>query len=173
MKFREFLQIEIWSKETTRKIHARVGKVFGRVAIDLGVLAVLLCTIYSVETYWLTTDERKAATAALANVDSLQDFVTADGVEFEARDRKAIEYVEAAKRATWTLRDKRVATRLSLYLEITESDRRDAVMEEQVRAVEQARGVPFHSGPVSDEKWASLKTQIRFLLRSLVLESLK
>src|ERR1017187_1806143 len=101
MKVRELLQIEIWSKRTSWKILVWLG-------IVLGVLVVVLGVVLAVEALWLTSGERKVASAALAEIDAMQNLVQVGGNDFEARDQRAKEMVEAADRASWTIRDRQV-----------------------------------------------------------------
>ena len=118
MKVRELLQIEIWSKRTSWKILVWLG-------IVLGVLVVVLGVVLAVEALWLTSGERKVASAALAEIDAMQNLVQVGGNDFEARDQRAKEMVEAADRASWTIRDRQVAFDLSFYLTETEDARRE------------------------------------------------
>jgi hypothetical protein len=73
MKIREILQIELWSKETTRKVLRPVGRFLKRTAIVLGILVVLAGTAFEIESHWLTGGERKAGRVALAQIEKLEE----------------------------------------------------------------------------------------------------
>ena len=118
MKVRELLQIEIWSKITSRKILVWFG-------IVIGVLVVGFVTLYEIERHWLTTGERSAAKAAIAQIDGLQDFASLSDEDFDAREKQAEAKVEDAKHAAVTKRDDWVALELSFYLEETQNDQRE------------------------------------------------
>jgi apolipoprotein N-acyltransferase len=118
MKVRELLQIEIWSKRTSRKILVWFGVVFG-------VLVVGFVSLYEIERHWLTPGERSAAKVALAQIDGLQDFASLSDEDFNAREKQAEAKVEDAKQAAVTERDDWVAFELSFYLDDTQSDQRE------------------------------------------------
>jgi hypothetical protein len=61
MKVRELLQIELWSKITSRKI-----------CIGIGIVIVGLFSWCEVEKYWLTPGERDAGWTALAQIEELE-----------------------------------------------------------------------------------------------------
>jgi hypothetical protein len=122
MRFRELLQIELWSKETSRKI-----------LIGLIVVAVVLIAWIAAERYWLTSAERAAGRAALAQIDKLQDFGTTGNDVFEARVKQARAQVDAAERAAWTTRDESVARTLGFYLDLTKIDQEDAQRQQLIR----------------------------------------
>jgi hypothetical protein len=180
MKVRELLQIEIWSKETSRKILDPIRKILfwflpsrktlKRIGIVFGVLVVVLGVIVVVEVSWLTSGERKVASAALAEIDAMQGLVSASSNDFEARDRQAKETVKAAERVAWTSRDKVAAFGLWSYLNETENARDEIEM----RAVAQQRN--FHRSGNSqelDRKSDDLSTQIKLEYRSTVLKLLR
>jgi hypothetical protein len=66
MNLREILQIEIWSRRTTRRIFSILGYV--AVALLIG-----LVIWFEVERHWLTKGERKTASTALRQIDGLSD----------------------------------------------------------------------------------------------------
>jgi hypothetical protein len=176
MKIRELLQIEIWSKETSRKILVRTRKILVRVGIVFGILVVVLGIILAIEMSWLTSGERKVASAALVEIDEMQNLVQAGGNDFEARDQQAKETVEAADRAAWTLRDKGAAYDLSFYLYLTESDRHSAELETEARAMMRQRNVPWPSSDPEREKLhkklKDTEMELRLTFRSAVLKAL-
>jgi hypothetical protein len=172
MNFRELLQTEIWSKGTSRKILARVRKVLVRVGIVFGALAVVFGTVYVIEISWMTAGERKIATTALPEIDTLQNFVTADGNDFETRDQQAKETVMAAARAARTIRDNRVSGLLWEYLGLTESDRRMAKLSAQIRSRMQQRNIPWQSHPTFNGENDAREIQTRLMFRSAALKEL-
>ena len=115
MNLRELLKHELWSKRTTRKILVWSGTFLGFV------IAVLTIWIL-VEKFWLTPGERRAGKAALAQIDTLQDFESMTGRDFNAKSRQAGKEIDAAQNSAWTWRDKGVAESLSLYLDMTKID---------------------------------------------------
>ena len=126
MKIHELLQIEIWSKKTSRKILAKFGIVVVTLALGFGVLHV-------VERYWLTPGERHAGRAVLAQIDALQNIESISREDFDAGVNGSVQELKAASEACWTGRDKAVYSELFLYLLMTESERRDVFMQEQVQ----------------------------------------
>ena len=151
MKTRELLQIELWSKRTTRKILVGLGIVY------LGVVA-----WFAVDRYWLTPGERSAGRAALVQIDELQNFGS-DGIEdFAVRARQAKEKLEAAQQAAWTMRDKAVATGLTAYLSLTlidqEMQRRQSIQPRH--AFQTPADDAIAQGIVSSGKKASLSIRL-------------
>jgi hypothetical protein len=111
MNVRELLKTEIWSRGITRRIFVGLGIV---------VAGLLACT--AIELYWLTPGERKAAREAMAQIDTLQNFESISNSDFVLRDEHAKQDVNVAERAAWTVRDKNIATVVSMYLGMTEID---------------------------------------------------
>ena len=170
MKVRELLQIEIWSKETSRRILAWTRKILVRLGVVLGVLVVVIGVILAIEMSWLTSGERKVAGAALVEIDAMQNLVSASDGEFEARDKQAKEAIEAAERAAWTIRDKGAVSDLSYYLFETEEGRRET----EFRINMQQR--KFHETSEQLElvkKSDELNAEIRRESRSEVLKALR
>jgi hypothetical protein len=126
MNVRELLQIEIWSKRTTRKI-----------CIGIGIVFVGFVSWVSVEQQWLTPGERSAARAALVQIDALQNLSSISDEDFKARAKQAEGKVETAKRAAWTSRDKIIYSVLYAYVSGIELQR-DRV---QVRKLEEQRHI--------------------------------
>ena len=112
MELRELLQVEIWSKRTSRRI--LVGLKF--VAIGLGVVVVGIALWIFVWTHWLTQGERSKGKIALVQVEALQSFDEMSDAEFDARSRQAQEKVNDASDAIFTAKDRQIAVYLSLCL---------------------------------------------------------
>jgi hypothetical protein len=180
MKVRELLQIEIWSKETSRKILDSIRKIlfwvfpskktFKRIGIVLGILIVVLGVILAIEIIWLTSGERKVASTTLAKIDSMQNLVTTSSNDFEAMDQQAKEMVEEADHVAWTIRDKGVAFNLSFYLSETEQARHET----EFRAWIQQRKIHRSDRSLEDDKESdALNLQIRNEFRSAVVKWLQ
>jgi hypothetical protein len=132
MKFRELLQTELWSKETSRKILEPTRRILFwiipsrknlvRIGIVLGVLVVVLGAVFAVELSWLTSGERKAATVAMVQINALQDFDSISMDDANTRCKQTWEAVRTSEHVSWTLRDHHVAFFLSDYLWMTEQD---------------------------------------------------
>jgi hypothetical protein len=118
MKIRELLRCEIWSKKTTRRI--LIG-----VVIFIGLIFVGDWIWNEYELHWLTSGERKAAKAALAEIDSLEDTRQLSDQEWEARQQEAKARIEATRRSAKTYRDVLVEDDLSLYLLEVSADHRN------------------------------------------------
>ncbi len=112
MTFREVLQIEIWSKRTTRKIWLGFGLV---VMVLIGV-----ATWVAVSRMWLTASERRVGKVALVQVDALQRFAGMGDLEYIARYKDAEVKVATARQVAWTERDHWTAEMLSTYLMFTD-----------------------------------------------------
>jgi hypothetical protein len=154
MTFRELMQIELWSKETSRKI-----------LIGLAVVVVVLIAWIAVERYWLTPAERTAGRAALAQIDKLQDFGAISNGDFEARVKQMRAQVDAADRAAWTTRDKGVARTLGIYLDMTQIDQEDAQRQQVLR--QSHFPISFKDEEFADDMVASgerVRLQIRYML---------
>ena len=108
MKVRELLQIEIWSKRTSRKILVWFGVVLAVVVVGYVFWGVL-------SWYWLTPGERNAARAALVQFDALQDSGSLSDEEFSARAKQAERSMDNAFRAAWTTRDRMIFFKLEGY----------------------------------------------------------
>ncbi len=115
MTLREVLQIELWSKETSRRILVISG-------VLIGVLVLGSLSFYEIDTHWFSARERNAATAALKQVDVLQSFGSLSDQEFEAKSKEAEAAVHAAEKAAVTERDRQLAFLISMYLEETRAD---------------------------------------------------
>ncbi|MGA2635999.1 MAG: hypothetical protein ABSF16_17325 [Terracidiphilus sp.] len=125
MKVRELLQIELWSKEISRKILRRTWKILVRIGIVSGVIVLVLGIILVVELRWMTSGERKAATVALVEIDGLQNIDSLSEDDANAGLKRANEKLGLASQASWTIRDKSVVLSLSMYLWEIEHKRED------------------------------------------------
>jgi len=112
MNVRELLQIELWSKRTTRRILTITG-------IATAALVLLLVVLFEVELHWLTPGERNAARAALVEIDLLQNAASMNGKEFDLEEEKAQLKFGTARDSTRTRRDREVVAVLSYYLILT------------------------------------------------------
>jgi len=105
MTLREFLHIEIWSKETSRKIF-----------IVFGVIAVAFAVFYEVDMRWTSPRERRTAKEALSQLDTLKAFASNSNDGYEAAHELAKQKVDVALHSTLTSRDIGIASTLSMYL---------------------------------------------------------
>ena len=121
MKLRDLLQIELWSKKTTRKI-----------LVGLAAFVGLALAWMAVEQYWLTPGERRAGRQALAQIDGLQNVSRGDERQFQTKDKVAKNLVALAQESVWTTRDNVVAEALSTYLERVEERKKDLDFNEKV-----------------------------------------
>lgn len=114
MTIREILQIEIWSKRTSRKI-----------LIGLGIVVAGFVVWFAVDGHWITPPERNAARAALAQIEVLQNSKEMSNAEYDEGTRRAKESLDKAEHAAWTSRDKSIAAALFFYLAAKELQRSD------------------------------------------------
>jgi hypothetical protein len=114
MTFREVLQIEIWSKRTSRKILKIVGLSFATIVVAGGIIA-------GVELQWITPPERTAGRIALARIEDLQKESDSNEDEYKSRKEQADAAVESAQDAAWTLRDRKLAYALLGYAFVIDS----------------------------------------------------
>lgn len=113
MTVREFLQIELWSKNTTRKIVKVVGVCFGS-------LVVVGAVFLALELGWINPHERSTAKIALADIEGLRQISAESEDEYKTRKVKAEVAAESALEAAWTWRDERICTAISAYLTLVE-----------------------------------------------------
>jgi len=116
MKVRELLQTELWSKENHRRILAGF-------CIGIGLCIVGFVAWDRFEVHWLTSGEREAARAALAEIDSIEAAGPLSDQEWEARAHQVRAKVNASAAAARTYRDTFVEMDLSLYFLKVETDR--------------------------------------------------
>jgi uncharacterized protein HemX len=109
VNLREALQIEIWSKRTSRKILIIGGMVIALLLLAYGFG-------YEIEIHWLTQGEHDTARAALQQIDALQDARSLSDEEFEILAKQAEAKVKAAEDSARTSRDEVVAMQLGVYL---------------------------------------------------------
>ena len=107
MKIREILQIELWSKRTTRKI-----------LVGLGILVASSFIVFwiwsKVELNWLTHGERVAAKAALKKIDELQSAGSLADAEYEKRRSEADAAIDTAERVAKTRKDTLIEMKLMM-----------------------------------------------------------
>jgi hypothetical protein len=121
MNVRELLQAEIWSKRTTRKILAGIGIVFA------GYFAWA-----ATDGYWISPGEHRAGREALVQIEMLKKTDPEKDKDFELAAQQAEQKVETAKKAAWTTRDGFLTLDLSMYLLMTEVDRKAPVIREKL-----------------------------------------
>jgi hypothetical protein len=121
MNLRELLQIEIWSKRTTRKL---------LVAIGIVVSGYFVWT--AVEEHWISPGERKAGREALVQIDALRKIDPEKDEDFGLGVQQAKQKIETAKEAAWTTRDTFLTLDLSMYLLAAEVDREAPAIREKL-----------------------------------------
>ncbi|MFP5237109.1 MAG: hypothetical protein ACLGSD_14505 [Acidobacteriota bacterium] len=166
MTLREVLQIELWSKETSRRVFGPVGKILKRAAVVLGVLAVSISVAYVVECNWITSGERKAGKQALAHIEELEKLARCDCAQFAGVDQQVKAYVDLADRKAWTIRDRGVAFQLFSYVVWIETIHQDMLFEEQTRRETQARHLKWQSDPKFEAEQQKLNSEVLNLSRS-------
>jgi len=140
MKIRELLQVQIWSKRTSRGIF-----------IGFGFVLVVVAPLFLMSAFWLTPVERKAAIDAVSQIDSLQIVVLGDSNDdFVLKRHHAEESVKAAERVALTERDQRMSLLLSSYLSTVEL-RRLQVRAEKLKM----------KRPLSVDQWQGLEHELK------------
>ncbi|MGO9777941.1 MAG: hypothetical protein ACLQGT_01105 [Terracidiphilus sp.] len=172
MKVRELLQIELWRKETSRKVLRRIWRVLKPVAIALGLLLVLLFVSYEVEIHWLTSGERQAGKVALAQVEKLETLSYCRCEQFAVANKEATNAVQNVRSKAWTLRDRGLVEWLELYRWQVETENvRDMREAENVELVAR-RHLQLHMDPQFEGKHRELQNetfrQIRGILHQLL-----
>ena len=128
MKIPELLQIELWSKRTSRRLFVGIGIVFVVAFVGVGALS-------AIGKHWLTPGERKAAKIALQQIEELPKGNSASYDELFAMhktERKAIAIAEAE---AVTEKDHTTVMQLEACVSEVNSDRL-IVMLRQTRAGE-------------------------------------
>jgi hypothetical protein len=115
MNLRELLEFKLWSNEANWKILSVLS------------VSVFLCVTgflgwNQIELHWLTSGERTAARAVLAEIDSLEDADLLSDREWKARTEQAQVKMNAAEAVAKTYRDNFLGTDLRLYLVEVETD---------------------------------------------------
>jgi hypothetical protein len=165
VKVRELLQIEIWSKETSRKVRRRIWRVLKPVAIALGLLLVLLFVSYEVELHWLTSGERQAGKVALAQVEKLEALRYCRCEQFAVANKEAKNAVQDARSKAWTLRDHGLVDLLELYRwQIETENVRDLREAEYVEFVAR-RHLQLHMNPQFEGKHRELQNEMFRMIR--------
>ena len=129
MAWREVLQTEIWSKQTSR----RIWKVLGCWSVTTVVLGAAFIVV---ELKWLTPQERSVARNALAEIESLRKSLKGDEAEYRSRKEDAEAGAALAESQAWTRRDRKLAELLRGYLFMIEMEYEEPRME--------ARSQEFH-----------------------------
>ena len=115
MTIGEVLQIEIWSKQATRRVLRGTWLAIRPVSIFLGCLALLMLVGYMIEARWLTSGERQAAIAALQKTEKLESIRFCRCEQFAVLNAGTMEAIEVARKKARTLRDGRDLELLELY----------------------------------------------------------
>ncbi|MGD1063981.1 MAG: hypothetical protein ABR860_12035 [Terracidiphilus sp.] len=113
MTIRELLQIELWSKRTTRKI-----------LVGIGIVVAGYFAWAAVDEHWISPGEHRAGSEALVQIETLRKIDPEKDKDFELGVQQVRQKIEAAKKAAWTTRDTFLALDLSGYLLMTEIDRK-------------------------------------------------
>jgi hypothetical protein len=168
MNVRELLQIELWSKEASRKVVRRIWRVLKPVTIALGLLLVLLFVSYEVEAHWLTSGEKQAGKVALAQVEKLEALSYCRCEQFAVTNKEATNAIQFARSKAWTLRDHGLAEWLEFYRWQVETENADDLREAEIAR----RHLQLHADPQSEEKRRELSNetfrQIRGALHQLL-----
>jgi hypothetical protein len=160
MKIRELLRYEIWSKETTREVLRPVSVFLKYAGAVLGVLVVLAGVAFAIEFSWLTSGERGSGRAALAKVERLEGLIDCSCDQFAKVDNAAKTAIDFAKQKAWTLRDRRIAVHLSIYLLEVEQYETDDLREAQLKSFVLQRHLQWHSSPGSEQEDHRLRLEI-------------
>jgi len=105
--------------------HAGIGSqmTLRRIFIGVGIatLSVILVVFLwlEVEAHWLTSSERNAAKAALAEIDLLQNSESMDGKQFDLQEERANLKLGTAREMVRTRRDRELEAVLSYYFTLT------------------------------------------------------
>jgi len=170
MGIREVLQTEIWSKETSRKILARIWKAFRVVGIGVGVVLAGFFLFAFSWAHWLTASERSKGRMALVQVDELQNFVGASDEEFDSRLTLAKLKIQEASFAAATGKDTQVADLLYIYMEGIQNLRFEKKMHERWKSPHDY--VPSKELQESAEKNEELERDEIKTLKGMLHESL-
>jgi hypothetical protein len=117
MKVRKYLQTELWSKKTSWKLLVGSGLVTG-----FCVAGFVGWNEY--EVHWLTSGEREASRAALAEIDSMRGAESLSDEAWEARIQQVRVKIEATRKEVRTYRDTQMEMELNFYLLRVHLDRR-------------------------------------------------
>ena len=166
MNVRELLQIEIWSKETSRKILRRTWRILRPVAVVSGVLVLLLAVVFAVEWDWLTSGERKAGRTALAEIEELEKLEWDAGDGFDVMDSQAKVSVAVAEQKAWTLRDQNTSAMLELYLGELQIEHENRIRESRLRLIAIERHQNWPSNPELEKEHRDSQAQVFSSMRS-------
>jgi hypothetical protein len=137
MKIRELLQIELWTKRTSRKMFVGFGTFLGVVVAGFVIWSV-------VDRNWITPGERSAARVALGKLDALQGAGLFNPREFVVRAKLAGRRVDDAHQAARTTRDKMIVGELMNF--------QSAVVANQAMAQKQLLGQQQNSRREPDQR---------------------
>lgn len=154
MNFRELLQYEIWSEETSRKI---------LLGIAIGIAIIL--AIAAAEMFWVTPGERALGSAVLAQIDGLQRLDPESG-QFDSESKNDEKMVALAARAAFTVRDRRIASSLAGYLMIVELEPGDLKVRRSMEQFEKTHPGKVHSDPAFDAERDAENIEVRRYLSS-------
>ncbi len=166
MNVRELLQIEIWSKETSRKILRGTWRVVRPVALVSGVLVLLLAVVFAVEWYWLTSGERKAGRTALAKIEELEQLEWSASDRFDAMDSQVKASVAVAEQKAWTMRDRNTSGMLEFYRWQLETEHESRIRESQLRLIAIEKHQNWPSNPELEKKHRDSQAQVFDSMRS-------
>ena len=117
MKVRKYLQTELWSSKRSWRILVGSGLV-------TGVCVAGFVGWNEYEVHWLTSGEREAARAVLAEIDSMRDAESLSDEAWETRIRQVRAKIEATRKEVRTYRDTQMEMDLNFYLLRVDLDRR-------------------------------------------------
>jgi hypothetical protein len=139
MNVREISQIEIWSKETSRKIFVVFGIVIGLCCVGYGVW-------YEIEIHWLTRGERDAARVALQQIETLRGANSLSDQEYLDRSKQVQTKLDPADRAAKTYLDQLTQMRLGMCLVGVEDERFRMIVQHSL----ERRRLPLYSNADRD-----------------------
>jgi hypothetical protein len=168
MAIRNLLSYELWSKETTRKALSRVWRILKPVSIALGLLAVLLFVTYEVGTHWLTSGEREAGNAALAQLEKLDALRYCKCEQFAVVNEQAKKAVQVARSKAWTIRDGQLVKWLELYRWMVETENASDLRNAEVNDFAARRHLRFRVDPQIEVNDQKLKNEHFRLVRGLL-----
>jgi hypothetical protein len=168
MKVRKLLRIELWSKETSRRILQRAWRIARPAAVVSGVLILLLGVVFAVEWSWLTSGERKAGRAALGKIEELEKLESNASGGFDAKNSQTKASVAVAEQKAWTLRDRRTSGMLEIYRWELETEQEDRIRESHLRLIAIQRHQIWPSNPELEKRIRASQAQVFRTMRSFL-----
>jgi hypothetical protein len=168
MTLREFLQIELWSSETSRRVIRKTWKIVRPIALVSGVLIVLLGVAFEVESRWFTNAERKAGKAALAKIEELDRLERNASDGFDVMNDQAKASVVIAEQKVWTLRDRQVSNELEFYRWELETNHEARIRDLQLESIAIEKHLKWHNNPEFEQKMRDEDSQILGSIHSLL-----